>query len=259
MDTITHAASSAGSNPSTNSTSTSWHREREIDLAIRGIETEPLPFTVDGSLSADDPHDVLVEAGQIRLLSGLVGELPYLAVLDRWMDDIWLVAPFSPYSSPATAAEVETGIDRGRLRVIQSWNARTAHGEILGHGYVAGCLDEGVRQAALDLFRRSMRGELPETDDPEVAAYLEEYTERWDPLTREAEALEARLASQEAADSAEAPEEDYSAFGEILRHRASSRKAKAATYDSRDAWGSCCSGCRWAGEAHKPCVACKGP
>lgn len=192
-----------------------WLFEREVDKALDANTGAPLPFTIDaGRLTeAAAPHDRVVKAGQIRILSpGLFSgndALPYVAVLDRWLDDMWLVAPFSPYSAPATDTEMATGIPLAGQGVLQCWNARTAHDAIVRRSYAMGELDEKVRQDALALFRYAMtRTEFPAGFSAEVGApirakadprreYLAESVARYQPLTEAASKWEALLARAE--------------------------------------------------------------
>lgn len=202
-------------NPSDAALLDAWLAERDADLAMRALDDEPLPFTVDAERlgQAAAPHDTEVQPGQIRVLSPKFvadnNAFPYIAVLDHWMEDIWLVAPFSPYSYPASEGEMTTGIRLVGQRVLQCWNARTAHEEIIGQSYIIGVLDELVLRDALALFRHSMSGrELPadftalvgfpilSKADPRCE-YLAESAERYKPLTEAAIKLEARLALEE--------------------------------------------------------------
>ena len=50
-------------------------------------------------------------------------QISFLLVLSKWNDQYWLVAPFSPYSTPATTGEISTGIDFHAYKVVQAWNA----------------------------------------------------------------------------------------------------------------------------------------
>ena len=192
-----------------------WIAEREIDIALREHNDDPLPFTVDADrlANAASSHDDLIEPGQIRILSAdFVSDgiaTPYIAVLDRWMEDIWLVAPFSPYDTPATDGEMATGIPLAGQHVLQCWNARTAHESLVGKSYVMGALEEKVRCDALALFRYVSAGaELPadfsalvgppilSKADPR-SEYIIESAMRYESLTKAAQKLEAKLAFKE--------------------------------------------------------------
>jgi len=189
-----------------------WLSEREVDKALKTQPTDQLPFTVDAKRLKDSAaaYDKGIVAGQIRILSpGLFcgnDALPYVAVLDRWMEDIWLVAPFSPYATPATDAEMTTGIPFSGLGALQCWNARTAHDALVERSYVVGSLGEAARTNALALFRHAATGAaLPAGFSAKVGApvrakadprreYLAESIARYAPLTAAAEKWEALLA-----------------------------------------------------------------
>ncbi len=192
-----------------------WIAEREIDIALRGHNDDPLPFTVDADrlANAASSHDDLIEPGQIRILSAdFVSDgiaTPYIAVLDRWMEDIWLVVPLSPYDTPATDGEMATGIPLAGQRILQCWNARTAHESLVGKSYVMGALEEKVRCDALALFRYVSAGvELPagfsslvgppilSKADPR-REYIAESVARYAPLTDAAIKLETVFARRE--------------------------------------------------------------
>lgn len=192
-----------------------WLAERKIDLALRGDNNRKLDFFVDGERlgKAAAPHDGDVRPGQIRILSPkFVADsdtIPYIAVLEHWMGDLWLVAPFSPYSHPATNGEMETGDHLACRRVLQCWNARTAHESIIEQSYVADSLDESVRADALALFRHVSAGTpLPASFSAPIGApilskadprsdFLSESAKRFAPLTAAVCALEAELARKE--------------------------------------------------------------
>lgn len=192
-----------------------WIEEREIDKMLRGRSDDPLPFIVNVSrlAKAGSPFDEHVESGQIRILSSsLVADdtvMPYVAVLERWMEDIWLVVPFSQYATPATDGEMATGIPLVGQHVLQCWNARGAHERLIGKSHVIGTLDEKVRNEALALFRHVCAGkELPEDFSALVGPpvltkadprreYIVESASRYAPLTEAAMKLESTLAMAE--------------------------------------------------------------
>ncbi len=192
-----------------------WLVERETDLSLRSLADDPLPFTVDAKrlAAATAPFDGNVESGQIRILSSeLVSDddaIPFVAVLDRWMADLWLVAPFSPYSTPASPGEMASGVRFAGRRVLQCWNARTAHASLVSQSRVVGVLGESVRKDALALFRHVTSGvALPESFralvGPPVLSkadprrkYLAESAAAFAPLTEAAREPEASLARAE--------------------------------------------------------------
>jgi hypothetical protein len=192
-----------------------WIEEREIDKILRCRSDEPLPFVVDASrlAKAGSPFDEHVESGQIRILSSsLVADdtvIPYVAVLERWIEDIWLIAPFSQYATPATDGEMATGIPLVGQRVIQCWNARGAHERLIGESHVMGTLDDKVRNEALALFHHVCAGkDLPDDFSALVGPpiltkadprreYIVESASRYAPLTEATIKLESMLALAE--------------------------------------------------------------
>lgn len=192
-----------------------WLSEREADRSLRSLPDDPLPFTVDAERLADAaaPFDGTVEPGQIRILSTEFvsggDALPFVAVLDRWMADLWLVAPFSPYSTPASPGEMASGVRFAGRRVLQCWNARTAHESLVSRSRVVGVLGESARRDALALFRHVASGAaLPDSFEalvgPPVLSeadprreFLAESAVRYAPLTAAARETEAALARVE--------------------------------------------------------------
>ena len=122
---------------------------------------------------------------------------------------MWVVAPYSPYSYPASEGEMVSGDLLVGRRVLQCWNARTAHESLVAQSYVAGTLDESVRSDALALFRHVTAGApLPDSFAALVGApvlskadprreFLAESAARYAPLTAAARKTEAALARAE--------------------------------------------------------------
>ena len=113
------------------------------------------------AVSADE-YDGNIAPGQIRILSKRFTAdpdvIPYVAVLEEWQTGMWLVAPFSQYSYPATPGEMTTGIRHLGLRVMQAWNARTMQESLLAKSYLFGDLPDSVCKDGLSLFRHEMGG-----------------------------------------------------------------------------------------------------
>ena len=122
---------------------------------------------------------------------------------------MWLVAPFSQYSYPATSGEMATGIRHVGLRVMQAWNARTIQQSLLAKSFLFGELPDDVRQECLALFRHEMGGrDLPENfkalrggaitieADPR-RDYIAETIARLRPLSTAVKATERALADRE--------------------------------------------------------------
>lgn len=65
--------------------------------------------------------------GQIRCLDSALTLFPdrltAILVLSQWSDQLWLIAPFSPYSLPAIPGELATNIGFQHYSVVEAWNA----------------------------------------------------------------------------------------------------------------------------------------
>lgn len=90
-------------------------------------------------------------------------QMSFLLVLSKWNDQYWLVAPFSPYSTPATTGEISTGIDFHAYKVIQAWNAFVVPDILLlTKTSFFRNVDEQVRKDASILYFQKLEGtELP--------------------------------------------------------------------------------------------------
>ncbi len=112
--------------------------------------------------------DVSVEPGQIRILKGEAVSYPIdttcILVLTQWSGDRWLIAPFSPYTAPATEGELETGIDFFMYRVVEAWNALVIPDSLLrSQSEFLRDAGENVRMDACTVFFRLLEGkEIPE-------------------------------------------------------------------------------------------------
>ena len=139
-----------------------WLDERESEREINELAADDEPATVNGARLAATcgSYDPKIEPGQIRILSKRYTNepeaIPYVAVLEEWESGNWLVAPFSPYRTPATPGEMTTNINLCGLGVIQAWNARTVQTEVLSKSFLFGQLDEKVRSEAAALFRNQL-------------------------------------------------------------------------------------------------------
>lgn len=198
-----------------------WLSERVADGEIRAEvacelrdSEEGFPTQVDEKLSeACDAYNEDIQPGQIRILSKRFTEnpdvIPYVAVLEKWGNEMWLVAPFSQYSTPATSGEMTTGVGKFGLRVIQAWNGRTVQARLLGKSFLFGVLEDSVRTQALALFRHEFAGtDLPADFSAQrgssilMAAdprreYLAEAVSRLRPLSTAVKAVERFAADQE--------------------------------------------------------------
>ena len=162
-------------------------RELLMDNRLRSAsgfdESENLRLPPGTALPSVFPHSkASVLPGQIRLLPQ-TDFMTYVAVLGRWSEDSFLIAPFSRFSQPATDEEFKTDYDGGAfLRVLQLWNARSAMNATLCNSWLVGELSEQDCHDALLVWKWSIGdlAELPEhisertgvpiyrTDDPRL-------------------------------------------------------------------------------------------
>ena len=192
-------ASLLSANPAEADNIAAWLAEREAEKDTMNdkdiVETKQ---DNERLAAACSPFDENIGAAQIRILSKqFTAEpdvIPYVAVLDKWEEGIWLIVPFSKYKTPATPGEMETGLSLRGLKVIQAWNGRTVQEDLLKKSYLFATLPEDVRQDALALFRnqfagtplpetfKAKRGSLIELEDDPRREYLEESVARLRPL-----------------------------------------------------------------------------
>ena len=178
----------------------SWLRDHEADAESKTMEVDETIQESESVAAESEAYDTHLAVSQIRILSKRYTTepdvVPFVAVIDKWDEEMWLVVPFSPYKTPATPSEMTTGLNVHGLRVLQTWNARTVQGEILKNSYLFGTLPDKVRKNALCLFRHQMFG-APIPEDfvaqrgaPIVEAadprrdYLGECVARLEPLSR---------------------------------------------------------------------------
>ena len=194
-----------------------WLDERDAEAAVEQVELPPeiASATQDDRLlaAAAGDYDGDLAPGQIRILSKRFtlepDVVPYVAVLEKWEDDLWLIAPFSPYGTPATPQEMATGIALCGLGVIQAWNGRTVHARLLEKSFLFGMLADRVVEEAKALFRNALAGtELPEgftalrgpaihVDADPRCDYVSESVRRLAPLSTAVKATERVLAEIE--------------------------------------------------------------
>ncbi len=161
-------ASLLSSTPADVSNIASWLADRE---AARDAMKMNVDETVQDSTrmaTGSEEYDENIAVAQIRILSKQYTTepdvIPYVAVVDKWDEDMWLIVPFSPYKTPATPGEMATGLDAYGLHVLQVWNGRTVQEAILRKSYLFGELPEKIRNEVLSLFRHELGG-IPLPDD----------------------------------------------------------------------------------------------
>ncbi len=144
-----------------------WLAER--DAPEPSVEDLPLSSEADQTLSVPThPYDSEVESGQIRLAapdgSKTGFDFLYFAVLKKWDDEDWLVAPFSRYSVPAISGELSLQRADTHLRAICLWNARTISEATIQESWVEGCLTAKEQVDVWSVFRHVMTCETLSLD-----------------------------------------------------------------------------------------------
>ena len=139
-----------------------WHKQYMFDAMVSEIE-EPEDLEVVGIEDAKKLSNKVLEfdtklaEGQIRIMSSAVTlepkHIPFVAILGRWTESSWLVAPFSRFTIPAVRGEMLTGIDYDFHAVLQCWNAKIIPSILLQKSWICGELPKQVRIDAYDLFR----------------------------------------------------------------------------------------------------------
>lgn len=146
----------------------SWLADREVAREAMKMEVEETVQDNERLTDGSNGFDDQIAISQIRILSKFYtmepDVIPYVAVIGKWDDDMWLIVPFSPYKTPATPGEMATGLDAYGLHVLQVWNGRTIQEAILKKSYLFGVLPENVRLNALSLFRHVLFGTLLASD-----------------------------------------------------------------------------------------------
>lgn len=145
-----------------------WLCERELHRDMLHLDAAEESVCVDAKKldHARGDYDGNIATGQVRILSRRFTDtpelVPFIVVLEKWeerdSDDMWLVAPFSPYSTPATPGEMASGVNLLWREVVQAWNARTVHGSLLKKSYLCGALGESAVRDACALFRNQFAG-----------------------------------------------------------------------------------------------------
>lgn len=199
----------------------SWYVERAINLDLRNLESQKdegdsgTPVVLDGmpqssSRVASGNYDLAVRKGDVRLLRREATTDPYrfayVAVLElHYAEGVALVAPFSPYSSPATKGEWLTGFAATPLRVLQLWNVQSMPIFMLAMSWrCCGLTAEEVSNAC-EVYRHHNAGTWPQgdlresiglavhnPDDPRVE-YQEEELELYAPIRGAVYELVARV------------------------------------------------------------------
>ena len=139
-----------------------WRKQYVFDAMVSETdetEDQEVVGTEDAKRLSEavSPFDTQLAIGQIRVMTSSVTtepeHIPYVAILGRWTDSSWLVAPFSRFTIPAVRGEMLTGIDYDFHAVLQCWNAKIIPSILLQNSWICGQLPEQVRIDAYELFR----------------------------------------------------------------------------------------------------------
>ena len=131
------------------------------------------------TMLAKAPDHTPVEPGQIRLLEEALTNDPRentcVLVLSQWSGNRWLVAPFSPYTVPATQGELSTGIDFHAYQVVEAWNTVVVPDFFLQmQSIYLRDVDENVRKDACIVFFQKLEGkEMPDDLKPRTGAKIQ--------------------------------------------------------------------------------------
>ncbi len=149
-----------------------WLRQwrEELAAADAGDLPGPLPDDVPAPALAPNvqPFDRFgIWPSDVRLLNPwLVRDVRrplYFAVLAKWLDGLWLMAPFSRFTLPATVGEWNTG--RGEadprqdpISILSLWNAHTVPPEVVQQSWFIDTLTEAEMANAWEVFRHVTTG-----------------------------------------------------------------------------------------------------
>ncbi|MGZ4971638.1 MAG: hypothetical protein ACXWBP_09995 [Limisphaerales bacterium] len=149
-----------------------WFEEWLVDQRMRRAlpdDAQPLqPESIAAPVDEDfhEQHvarfDSNVKVGEIRLMSArmfpVFRRFMYFAVIAEWPGDEFVVAPFGPYSEPATRTEWLTGREDEALRVLCLWNGRAWPRESIQRSWV---VDEFIERELADaraVFNHAVSG-----------------------------------------------------------------------------------------------------
>ena len=133
--------------------------EEHPELLSAENETED----IDALQNLKNRKIVMPTPGQIRHLDRALttsgDRLMAMLVLSQWCDQHWLIAPFAPYSIPATPGELATNIDFSHYAVIETWNAVVVPEIFLcTRTSFLRDVDEQLRKDACQIFFKQLEG-----------------------------------------------------------------------------------------------------
>ena len=134
-------------------------------------------YTADGTVTDEqiaklktlvNPFDSDINTAEIRLLpSNLVpnSKRPYyVAIIKKWEDDLMLVAPFAPFSIPATTGELDTLKQHFSLANLQLWNTRTIPNILLKQSWLVDKMQQEECDDAFAVFANITSGKILSAD-----------------------------------------------------------------------------------------------
>lgn len=150
-----------------------WNLKKETDAAFKGNSAEPHSASSEDSAFKGNikklirDFDKSPKEGEIRLLPpefDLEISLPkYVAILKKWPENTFLVAPFSPISIAAVQGEFETGKKHFSLANLELWNSIIAPLKVLERTWLADELSTEQTRDAFLVFKFIATGiDLPE-------------------------------------------------------------------------------------------------
>ena len=145
-----------------------WLAEWRLERELPPPPAEEVPDGAAAHGDGENAPDLTVGGGLDRgdiLLLPPVGEVAssrpvYVALLRQRGPGVWLCAPFSRFSTPATEGEYATGRVFDPLKVVCAWNATTVPASTLAKGWRTGRLS-AAEVEVLDAFASGERAELP--------------------------------------------------------------------------------------------------
>ena len=150
---------------------TYWYKQKELDLISCDDDYSPDGTITDEQISKlkelVNPFDSNVQKGEIRLLpSSLVPDSHrpyYIAVIKEWEDDLMLIAPYAPFSEPATRGELDTLLEHVTLANLELWNARIVPNIFLRQSWLVDEMSDLECEEAFAVFAHITSGKiLPE-------------------------------------------------------------------------------------------------
>ncbi len=158
-----------------------WLQEWNIYRALESSPTEAkddqpvMPYALPAASGVELPPGLVppfestpesFEPGVIRLLDSALlpgAQRPvYVLILADWADGRKLVAPFGPFSTPASTMELQSNREEPHLAVICLWNARVLSTETLARSWFVERFEEDELDDVLAVWESGMfAGVLP--------------------------------------------------------------------------------------------------